>query len=211
MFADRREAGRRLAEKLRHVTEENPLILGVPRGGVPVAREIYAALGGELDVIIPRKVGFPWHPELAAGAVTMEGGFILNQRLAENFGLTAADLRPQIQAAQAEIKHRMEVYRGQKPMPVIKDRTVIVADDGVATGFTIRAALKALREQEAAQLILALPVIPAEPYAELKKIVDQLIYLAIPADFLAVGQFYRDFSQLTDEQVLKLLQEKDTR
>jgi putative phosphoribosyl transferase len=205
MFKNRTEAGQRLAGKLLHYQEKNPLILGIPRGGVPVAREIFDLLGGQLDVIIPRKVGVPWHKELAAGAVTMDGGFILNEQVARGHGITGQELEYEILGARAEIQRRMELYRGDKPRPSIKGRTVIVTDDGVATGFTMRAALKDLREKKAGRLVLALPVAPPETARQLQKEVDELVCLEMPAIFYAVGQFYENFEQLSDEEVIQSL------
>ncbi len=205
MFASRREAGEKLARELLHHRGKNPLILGVPRGGVPIAREIFRLLGGELDVVIPRKVGLPWHRELAAGAVTMEGSFLLNHQVARGYGITGADLQEEIQRAREEIKRRMELYRGDRPLPAFRERTVILADDGVATGFTIRAALQDLREKEVRHLVLALPVAPGDTQRILQREVDELVCLAVPRVFYAVGQFYQDFSQLTDEEVINIL------
>ncbi len=207
MFESRREAGEKLARELLHHRGKNPLILGVPRGGVPIAREIYRLLGGELDVVIPRKVGLPWHRELAAGAVTMEGSFLLNQQVARGYGITGADLQEEIQGAREEIKRRMELYRGDRPLPAFRERTVILTDDGVATGFTIRAALQDLREKEVGHLVLALPVAPGDTQRILQREVDELVCLAVPRVFYAVGQFYRDFSQLTDGEVIEMLGE----
>jgi putative phosphoribosyl transferase len=205
MFKNRKEAGQKLAEKLLHYQGKNPLILGIPRGGVPIAREIFDILGGELDVIIPRKVGVPWHRELAAGAVTMDGGFILNQQVARGHGITGQDLEYEILGARAEIRRRMDLYRGDMPLPIIQGRTVILTDDGVATGFTMRAALKDLREKEAGRLVLALPVAPPDTARQLQKEVDELVCLDMPAIFYAVGQFYADFDQLSDEEVIQSL------
>ncbi len=205
MFADRREAGKLLAEKLSRYQGKNPLILAVPRGGVPVAREVWNLLKGELDVIISRKVGVPWQKELAAGAVTSTGNFLLNERLTQELGLKEEDLQAEIKAAVKEVRRRTLLYRGEKPPPDYKDRIVILVDDGVATGFTTKAALKGAREHNPAWLVLALPVMPRETIGSLKKAADELVYLEAPESFYAVGQSYRDFSQLTDREVLALL------
>ena len=205
MFKNRKEAGQKLAEKLLHYRDKNPLILGIPRGGVPVAREIFDLLGGQLDVIIPRKVGLPWHKELAVGAVTMDGGFILNEQVARGHGITGQNLEYEILGARAEIQRRMALYRGDRPLPVTNGRTVIITDDGVATGFTMRAALKDLREKEAGRLVLALPVAPPDTARQLQKEVDELVCLETPFIFYAVGQFYEDFDQLSDAEVIKSL------
>ncbi len=205
MFKNRKEAGQKLAEKMLHYQDKNPLILGIPRGGVPVAREIFDLLGGQLDVIIPRKVGLPWHKELAVGAVTMDGGFILNEQVARGHGITKQNLEYEILGARAEIQRRMALYRGDRPLPVTKGRTVIITDDGVATGFTMRAALKDLREKEAVRLVLALPVAPPDTARQLQKEVDELVCLETPFIFYAVGQFYEDFDQLSDAEVIKSL------
>ncbi len=205
MFADRREAGQRLAKKLIHYQGKNPLILVVPRGGIPVGCEIQAILGGDLDIIIPRKVGVPGQPELALGAVTAEGGFLLNRGIAQSLNISEQDVAAEIEAAREETKRRQAVYRGEKPPFVAEGRIVILIDDGVATGFTIRAALQALREQKTARLILALPVSPLDTFKSLQSEVDELVCLEVSASFYAVGQFYHDFSQLSDEEVVMLL------
>jgi putative phosphoribosyl transferase len=205
MFKNRKEAGQKLAGQLLHYRGHNPLILGIPRGGVPIARELFAALGGQLDVIIPRKVGVPWHRELAAGAVTMDGSFIMNHQVAQGHGITDQDLEYEILRARAEIRRRMELYRGDRAVPAVKGRTVIVTDDGVATGFTMRAALKDLQEKEAANLVLALPVAPPDTARQLRKEVDELVCLEMPPIFYAVGQFYEDFEQLSDQEVIAYL------
>ncbi len=205
MFANRQEAGQKLARELLHYQGQNPLILGIPRGGVPVAWEIFGLLGGELDVIIPRKVGLPWHRELAAGAVTMDGSFILNRQVARGHGITAGDLEEEILRAREEIRRRMGIYRGNKSLPDFAGRTVILTDDGVATGFTMRAALKDLREKEVTRLVLALPVAPADTYQLLLEEVDELVCLEMPDVFYAVGQFYQDFRQLSDEEVINIM------
>jgi len=205
VFANRKEAGQKLARELLHYRDKNPLILGIPRGGVPVAREIYDLLGGELDVVIPRKVGLPWHRELAAGAVTMDGSFLLNHQVVRGHGITEEDLAGEIRRAREEIRRRMELYRGDRPLPSFQGRTVILTDDGVATGFTMRAALRDLREKEVGHLALALPVAPSDTFRVLKREVDEMVCLTVPSLFYAVGQFYRDFSQLTDRQVTDIL------
>lgn len=205
MFADRSEAGKMLAAKLDHYQGKNPLILAVPRGGVAVAREIWNSLGGELDVVISRKVGVPWQQELAAGAVTSAGNFLLNEKVAQELGLKEEELQAGIKAAVGEIKRRTLLYRGEKPPPDYRGRLIIVVDDGAATGFTIKAALKGIREHNPARLVLALPVLPRETIAILRANTDEMVYLETPEPFYAVGQSYRDFSQLTDREVLALL------
>ncbi len=211
MFTDRREAGQKLAQKLIHYQGKNPLILAVPRGGVPVGLEIQALLGGDLDVIIPRKVGVPGQPELALGAVTADGGFLLNREIAESLNISEQDVSAEIKAAREETKRRQAIYRGEKPPFLVEGRTVILTDDGVATGFTIRAALQALREQKTARLILALPVSPVDTFKDLQSEVDELVCLEIAASFYAVGQFYQDFRQLSDEEVVTLLSDSVTK
>jgi len=206
-FADRRDAGRRLARALVHVEGRVPLVLALPRGGVPVALEVALELGLPLGLALVRKVGVPGYDELAAGAV-IDGGapeFVPNEQVMREARLTRADLEPVIARELAEIEKRRQAYlRGRDPEPVA-GRTVIVVDDGVATGATVRAALRGLRRRAPARLVLAVPVAPADTLARLKDAVDEIICLQVPADFRAVGLYYRDFSQTTDVEVMAAL------
>jgi len=190
-FKDRRHAGKLLAEKLTAYRGKNPLILALPRGGVVVAEPIWDFTGGDLDLIITRKIGAPYQEELAIGA--------------EQLGVSPSFIERAAASEQAEIQRRLTLYRGQRPYPSLKGRVVIVVDDGVATGFTVKAALQSLQRHEPAELVLAVPVGPPETLRELQAEVDRLYCLESPAWFAAVGQFYDDFRQLDDAQVIQIM------
>ncbi len=204
---DRRHAGELLAKSLSSYRGTMPLILAVPRGGVSVALPIWRSLGGDLDLIITRKIGAPGQPELALGAVTGEGYLLLNEALAAQLQLPAGYVERVSAGEQAEIKRRLQLYRGERPQPEIAGRLVILVDDGVATGFTLRAALLGIKEQMPQKLILAVPVGPPETLESLGREVDEIYYLQAPSYFAAVGQFYRDFSQVSDSMVTAALGE----
>ena len=213
MFPDRQEAGRLLLEELRASDDEKSLVLALPRGGVLVAAEIAAGLGAELDVLIVRKLGAPGQPELAIGAI-VDGSrphAIFNDRLLGALHVTQDYIEHEIHAQTAEIQRRQETYRGGRANPVIQARRVIVVDDGIATGATVRAALQALRRQKPARLILAVPVAPREAISNLSAEADEIVCLETPDDFQAVGQFYGDFHAVEDDEVIDALQEAWTR
>ncbi|HBT48147.1 MAG TPA: phosphoribosyltransferase [Peptococcaceae bacterium] len=205
LFEDRQEAGEKLAAPLKEYAGRDVLVLAVPRGGVVVARPIAAALGAELDVIIPRKVGAPGNPELAVAAVAPDGTVIYNEGLMRALGLKRQELKEAVAGELREIRRRTRVYRGEKAPPRIKGRTVVVVDDGLATGLTMEAALASLKEDEPRELVLAVPVAPPDTVARLKPLVARAVCLATPEPFYAVGQFYRRFPQVDDEEVLAIL------
>lgn len=207
LFQDRRHAGELLAQKLLAYRGQSPLILAVPRGGVLVALPLWRSLGGELDLIITRKIGAPDQPELAVGAVTGEGHVLLNESLAAQLRLPDGYVERASAEVQAEIKRRLELYRGRRPLPDVEGRLVILVDDGVATGFTLRAALQGIKRRQPQKLILAVPVGPPETLARLNKEVDEICCLEAPPYFAAVGQFYRDFRQVADSEVAAALNE----
>lgn len=206
ILTDRREAGERLAARLEIYRGREPLFLAVPRGGVVVAEEIHRAIGGELDVIITRKIGAPHQRELAIGATSGDGVVMLNDELISRIGVFPDYVKKAAAREQAEIIRRLEKYRGQRPLPQIEGRLVVVVDDGVATGYTLLAALSSLRRHNPAELALAVPVGPPETFDRLNKEVDALVYLEAPVDFAAVGQFYRHFDQVSDEEVVEILE-----
>jgi len=206
LFSDRSEAGGRLAARLEIYRDREPLILAVPRGGVAVAGPIREVIGGELDLIITRKIGAPHQRELAIGATSGDGFVMLNDELISRIGIFPDYVKKAAAKEQAEIARRLKLYRGDRPLPKIEGRLVIVVDDGVATGYTMLAALRSLREQKPAELALAVPVGPPETFERLKKEVEALVYLEAPVDFAAVGQFYRSFDQVSDDEVITLLQ-----
>lgn len=205
MFSDRAEAGRRLAQSIADESFADGLILGIPRGGVVVAAEVAKKLGLPLDIIIPRKIGVPFNPEVAIGAVTQDGTVILDDRLMTLTGLDEADLQPQIEQEIAEIARRTRLYRGDRPQPEYGDRTVVLVDDGIATGSTTLAALRSIRKGNPRTVILAVPVAPPETLDRLAPEVDRIICLETPDPFYAVGQFYDHFDQTSDEEVINIL------
>lgn len=207
VFKDRQEAGRLLAERLVHLKEQNPLVLGLPRGGMPVAAAIADRLGAPLDVLMVRKIGAPGQPELAIGAVV--GGdapqLTLNHMIVEAMGISDAFLKQEMQKKLAELAERRALYCGQQPPLPVTGRTVIVVDDGIATGATARAAIMGLKQAHAKYIVLAVPVAPPNTVKALTQSVVELICLSQPPDFVAVGLCYADFHQISDNEVAALL------
>lgn len=207
-FRDRSDAGHRLAEKLIGVDTDNAVVIALPRGGVPVAAIVAEELGLPLDVILVRKVGAPQQPELAVGAVTDgdEMRLTVNRDIQAELGLSDEEIEELARRQLPEIERRCETYyKGRSPTP-LSGKTVIVVDDGVATGATVNAALRLIRAQKPARLILALPVAPADAIARLEEHADTVICLQTPSPFYAVGAHYADFSQVSDEEVIALLE-----
>ncbi|WP_235828685.1 phosphoribosyltransferase [Actinomadura rubteroloni] len=204
-FADRVAAGRELAGRLVPRNLEGALVLGLPRGGTPVAAEVARALNGTLDVLVTRKIGAPGQPELAVGAVAEGGEPALDPALLAEAGVTADELAPVIEAERAELDRRVATYRGDRPPPDMAGRTVVVVDDGLATGSTARAALKAVGARRPARLVLAVPVGAADTVRALRADADEIVTLAEPVPFFAVGQWYEDFAQTTDAEVVAAL------
>jgi putative phosphoribosyl transferase len=205
MFADRREAGRRLAEALAHLKGEDVVVLGVPRGGVEVAAEVARAHGWPLDIVIPRKVGAPTNPELGLGAVA-EGVRVLDERMIRQLGVTDDYLEREIGAQEEEIRRRTAAYRKGRDAVTVTGKVAVVVDDGVATGGTAAAALRWARDRGASRVILAVPVAPREAVARLSKDADEVVCLAMPEPFFAVGQWYGSFPQTSDREVVALLE-----
>ena len=203
---DRRTAGERLAERLASYRDENPVVIALPRGGVPVAYEIARRLGAPLDVLIVSKVGAPSNPEYGLGAVVEGGTRFLDMPRVRASGYTLKDLGPTIARASAEVDRRARDLRGAHAPVDVRDRTVVLVDDGVATGGTILAALEALRSRNPRRVVLALGVAPADTVARLRPAVDDLVVLLTPEVFFAVGEWYRRFSQVSDEEVRRLLE-----
>jgi predicted phosphoribosyltransferase len=207
-FRDRREAGRLLAEELtKHANRSDVIVLGLPRGGVPVAYEVASKLHAPLDVFVVRKLGVPGYRELAMGAIATGGVRVLNKEVVEGLAIS----QPTIDAIAAEefkeLARREEAYRGHDRAPELRGKIVILVDDGIATGSTMRAAVQAIREQHPARLVVAVPTAARESCFDLRRAVDDIIVLMIPENFHAVGQWYEDFSQTTDVEVTRLLQE----
>lgn len=206
MFRDRSEAGARLAAALRRHQGAATIVLGIPRGGVVVAAEVARRLGAELDVVVARKIGAPGNPELAIGAVTADGVRFLNDAILEDAGADTAYLAREGERKRAEAREREARFRRGRPAPRVEGRTVIVVDDGLATGATMRAAVRSVRRARPSRLIAAVPVGAPDSCEALRPEVDELVCLDEPPFFSAVGQFYRDFPQVSDEEAASLLQ-----
>lgn len=207
-FRNRREAGQDLAQAALHLKGANPVVLALPRGGVPVGFEVAQALGAEFDVLLVRKIGAPGHEELGIGAI-VDGAnpqIVLNDQIVSMTGATPAYIDAEAARQLAELERRRKAYRGGASPVELKGRTVIVVDDGIATGGTVKAALQGLRLAQPARLVLAVPVAPAESLAALRTLCDELICLMSPSPFYAVGAHYLDFSQTSDEEVVQLLE-----
>ena len=208
-FEDRRQAGKLLAKELAELRgHKDVLVLGIPRGGVVVAYEVAKELQSPLDVYIARKIGAPYNPELAIGAVASDGALVLDHKLIAQFGVTEDYLQQETERQREEIKRRLAAYRGNQPEPQLENKTVILVDDGVATGATVLASLRALRQRKPAQLVLAVPVGPADTIQQLSQEADRVVCLYIPDVFWAVGAFYAVFDQTSDQEVIRLLREK---
>ena len=205
-FLNRREAGRLLAEKLSgYAGKPDVVVLGLPRGGVPVAYEVARALDAMLDVFLVRKLGVPGHEELAMGAVASGGLRVLNDRVVEQLGIPADQIDAVAAKELEELARREQLYRGNRPPPDLRGRTVIVVDDGLATGATMRAAIGALRQAQPARIVVAVPVAAPEIRDEFKNLADDIICGTTPEPFFAVGRWYIDFEQTTDDEVVALL------
>ncbi|MGZ5903946.1 MAG: phosphoribosyltransferase [Reyranella sp.] len=206
-FKDRSDAGRRLAAALASYKDQRPVILALPRGGVPVAAEVAAKLEAPLDLVLVRKIGVPSQPELAMGAV-VDGGSPIVVRNEEVIGLVGID-ESRFNAARdrelAEIERRRQLYLGNRPQVDVAGRVAIVVDDGIATGATTRAALRSIAMRKPSKLVLAVPVAPAETVSELRREVDELVCLEAHEHFRAIGLHYKDFRQVSDEEVRRLL------
>jgi putative phosphoribosyl transferase len=205
LFADRVDAGKRLAQDLKAHVSKDAVVLAIPRGGVVVGYEVAKALVLSLDVIIPRKIGAPNNPELAIGAMTEDGTILLDDRLVDYLNVSQEYIEEESEAQKAEIHRRLRLYRGAIPYPSLKGREVILIDDGIATGSTMKAALASVRKRGAKSVIIAIPVGPPSTIRELEKEADRVVCLHTPEAFYAIGQFYEDFTQTQDEEVIRLL------
>jgi putative phosphoribosyl transferase len=204
-FQDRAAAGRELAERLAHLAKREPIVLGLPRGGVPVAAEIARELRAPLDIVLVRKVGAPDRAELAAGAVGEDGVTVRNTAVLHELGLSWSDLADQVEHERDEVRRRADSLRPGRNRVSLKDRTVIIVDDGVATGSTVVAALRVVRRLGAGWTVLAVPVAPADVVPFMGELADEVVCLRAPARFRAVGQWFQDFSQVSDDEVRALL------
>jgi putative phosphoribosyl transferase len=207
VFQDRAEAGRRLAEALAHLGREDAVVLAIPRGGVQVGAEVARMWGWPLDIVIPRKVRAPGNQELGLGAVA-PGVRVLDERMVRALRVSPEYLEKEIAVEEEEIRRRSEAYRAGRPPVDLQGKVAVVVDDGVATGGTATAAVRWARAQGAARVILAVPVAPAEALANLAKEADEVVCLATPEPFYAVGQWYASFPQIPDQEVVRMLREE---
>lgn len=206
VFRDRRDAGRQLAQALlKYRDAKDVIILALPRGGVVTGYEIGLALRIPLDVLVVRKLGTPWNPELAMGALAETGYRYLNDDVIKTYGVTVEQLEEEVRRQEREIRRRIEKYRGGRPLPDLKGKIVIVVDDGIATGATLFASLAALRNVDAARLVAAVPVAPPDTSRELSAKVDEAVILTTPTWFFGISQFYRAFPQVEDDEVIACL------
>ena len=206
LFVDRVDAGRQLAVLVKaSIDAADVVVLGLPRGGVPVAFEVAVALAAPLDVIVVRKLGVPWQPELAMGAIGEDGVRVVNDRVVEAAGVSEADLE-RVEAREGDVVTRRAArFRGARPRVPLTGRTALVVDDGIATGSTVRAACQVARAHGARRVVVATPVAPPETVIDLRAAADAVIALHTPARFRAIGEFYGDFTQTTDAEVERLL------
>ena len=210
IFVDRQDAGRQLAEALAGLKGEDVVVLGIPRGGVVVAAEVARAHGWPLDTVIPRKIRAPGNPELGLGAIA-PGVRVLDQRMLEMLGVSESYLDREIAEEEREIERRSDAYRRGRPAVDVKDKVAVVVDDGIATGGTATAAVRWARAQGARRVILAVPVAPAEGVRNLSREADEVVCLETPEPFYAVGQWYQEFPQTSDEEVVQILDDVTSR
>jgi len=211
-FADRAHAGRFLAGKLRaYENRGDVLVLALPRGGVPVGYEVARGLNVPLDVFLVRKLGVPWHPELAMGAIATGGVRVLNPSVVRELGITDADIDAVAAREQRELERREAMYRGSGPAPQVAGRIIILIDDGLATGSTMRAAVEAIRLQHPAKVVVAVPVASADVCEAISREADEVVCARAPKPFIAVGLWYEDFTATTDQEVQTLLERATSR
>lgn len=211
MFRDRRDAGVQLASRLKQYKGmRGALILALPRGGVVTGLEIARSLNVPLDVLIVRKIGAPFQPELAAGAVSETGTVVLNQYVVSSYGITKSYIGDEVSRQKEEISRRIKLYRMGKGIGELEGKIIILVDDGVATGATMKAAIATLKREKIEKLVVALPVAPPDVADEIRGMVDEFICIETPPYFMAVGNHYMDFSQVSDAEVIEILQESLT-
>lgn len=205
LYADRHSAGRALGSELTHLRAARPLVLGLPRGGVPVAAAVCEVIGGDLDILLVRKLGVPWQPELAAGAIGEEGARVVNADVLRQTGLDPARLDAIEAEERAELARRRSVWRGNVPPIPLHDRTVVIVDDGIATGASVVAACRVARARQPRHLVVAVPVSAPEALPRIEAEADEVVCPLTPAALGGVGGAYRDFHQLADTEVTELL------
>lgn len=207
MFKDRNDAGMQLTEKLTDFAgQRNVLVLALPRGGIVTAAEIAHRLSAPLDVLIVRKIGHPLQPELAAGAISETGAIVYNEEVVSSWGVTKEYLRTESARQKEEIKRRQQLYRGGGKLAGLKGKIIILVDDGIATGATMKAAIETLKLEKIEKLIVAVPVAPLSTASEVRGMIDSFICLETPEDFMAVGSYYFEFPQVTDAEVVQYLE-----
>lgn len=204
-FMDRKDAGKRLAQRLSFIRGEDVVVLGLPRGGVPVAFEVARALHAPLDVIVVRKLGVPFHPELAMGAIGEGDVRVINEDVVRHTRVSAEELAEVEQRERVELERRARLFRGDRPRVAVAGRTAVVVDDGIATGATARAACRVAREQGASRIVLAVPVAPPSALENFRDVADEVVCVEAPEWFVAIGQWYQNFSQTADAEVVSLL------
>lgn len=211
LFENRQEAGRRLAFRLTQHGFQDPILLALPRGGVPVGYEVAEILGIPIDVIVSRKISAPGSPEFGIGAIAEGDVLVLDEEVIKRLKISKEELNKIVQIEKEELKRRVTLYRNNKPLPILNKRIVILVDDGLATGVTSRAAIVAIKNQNPKLLIFASPVCALDTAFEFKKLVDDIICLTTPVDFSAVGYWYRIFEQVTDTEVVEFLRKSKKR
>lgn len=210
IFRDRFDAGKKLAQKLLENQISNALVLALPRGGVPIGLEVAKALNAPLDVLVVRKLGSPFNPEFGIGAVAPENVIVLDQNSIDYLGISSEEIKKIILKEQQEMERRIKLYRGEQPVPEVKGKTVVLVDDGLATGVTARAAIKAILRHNPQKLIVAMPVCALDAVEGIKTLIrpqDEIICLSTPYDFAAVGSWYQNFEQLSDQEVIEMLEQ----
>ncbi|NGX41927.1 MAG: putative phosphoribosyl transferase [Chlamydiae bacterium] len=206
IFRDRIEAGEKLASELfKYKNKEDTVIIGLPRGGVPVAYEVAERLNLPMDIVCPRKIGAPMNKEFAIGAITETGEGIFDTNTIARLHIPKEYIDEEVKAEKVEAQHRLEAYREGRPPRNLKDKTVLIIDDGLATGSTMKAAIKSIKAEGAKKIVVAVPVSPPDTVAEVRDIVDEVVCLDAPIFFQAVGQFYEDFRPTEDEEVVELM------
>jgi len=210
LFKNRQEAGRKLAGALREFKGKDVVVLGIPRGGVVVANEVAKALGAPLDIVVTRKIEAPGEPEYALGAVTQEGDVIMDRQAAESLGASPAYLDEQVRKKREEVKERMQRLRGDAPYPRIEGKVVVIVDDGIATGSSVSAAVMSVKKRKPKEVIVAVPVAPADAIEMLAGEGARVVCLETPGPFLAIGEFYGDFDQVEDLEVKRILDERSS-